>query len=302
MLGRWNSRYAFLTFAADHGLYTGCEAHGNGDSGLYPGAASPQHGKRHAIEITGCRSHHNFAGLGGSAGNSLWVHDNEFDDNTIGVGLDSYAAGHPGMPQGYSVFTGNRIHDNNQDFYRYYRDGTCYKPRDQRGYDQGVVCPVIGGPIGTGILIAGGNHNVIRGNWIYDNWRTGTMQFWVPATLRGENDPAKFFDTSHFNRYTDNHLGRSPDGAIARNGLDFWWDGEGTGNCWQHNTPAGGTVTSDPVLLPNCALPPVFTPPDPAKTAALLACTGWTRDNPDPPGCDWTTKPPKPSSTNRMIP
>jgi hypothetical protein len=40
LIGRWNDEYGFLTFADDHGLYTDCEAHGNGDSGIYPGAAS----------------------------------------------------------------------------------------------------------------------------------------------------------------------------------------------------------------------------------------------------------------------
>jgi hypothetical protein len=104
VLGRWNDDYAFLTFASDHGLYTDCEAHGNGDSGIYPGAASPQYGARHAIEITRCRSHHNMAGLAGTAGNSLWVHDNDFFDNSVGVALDSLFPNHPGMPQGHSRF------------------------------------------------------------------------------------------------------------------------------------------------------------------------------------------------------
>ncbi|MGH2685515.1 MAG: right-handed parallel beta-helix repeat-containing protein, partial [Actinomycetota bacterium] len=38
MIGRWNDEYGFLTFADDHGFYTDCEAYGNGDSGIYPGA------------------------------------------------------------------------------------------------------------------------------------------------------------------------------------------------------------------------------------------------------------------------
>ena len=37
MLGRWNDRYAFLTFAGDHGLYVDCEAYGNGGLGAVPG-------------------------------------------------------------------------------------------------------------------------------------------------------------------------------------------------------------------------------------------------------------------------
>src|SRR5256885_286732 len=40
VLGRWNTEYGFLSFAADHGLFKGCEAYGNGDSGIYPGGTS----------------------------------------------------------------------------------------------------------------------------------------------------------------------------------------------------------------------------------------------------------------------
>ncbi len=36
-------------------------------------------------------------------------------------------------------------------------------------------------PVGTGILTGGGNGNIFRKNYIYDNWRRGTMLFWVPG-------------------------------------------------------------------------------------------------------------------------
>lgn len=294
MLGRWNDRYAFLTFAGDHGIYVDCEAYGNGDSGLYPGSASPQNGARHAIEITRCRSHHNFAGLAGTAGNSLWAHDNDFYDNTVGIGLDSLFPNHPGMPQGHSRFTDNRIYSNNQDFYRFYRDGTCSKPSAERGYEQGVVCPSGVGPVGTGIVLAGGNANEFRDNWIWDNRRIGVMQFWVPAALRGQHAPALQFDTSHHNRYVGNHFGSSPAGATAANGTDVWWDEEGGGNCWQDNTSASGALTSDPGVLPDCSPPPGFTPPNQEKTESLVACLAWRKTNVDPVGCTWTRPPAQP--------
>jgi len=294
MLGRWNDEYAFLTFASDHGRYTDCEAYGNGDSGLYPGSAAPLGGARPAIEITRCRSHHNFIGLAGTAGNSLLVHDNDFYDNSVGIGLDSVFPGHPGMPQNSSIVTGNRIYANNQDFYRYYRDGTCTKPSAERGYEHGVVCPSAPGPVGTGIVLAGGNTNTFRGNHIWDNWRFGAMQFGVPAQLRGETDPAKQFDTSHFNRYLDNQLGVTPTGEVRANGIDFWWDEEGQGNCWQGNAAGSGVVTSDPASLVDCSAPVVFTPPDPVKFQSLLACLAWRKTNVDPVGCDWTHAPPPP--------
>jgi hypothetical protein len=291
MLGRWNDAYGFLTFASDHGLYVDCEGYGNGDSALYPGAASPQFGARHAIEITGCTSHHNFVGPAGTAGNSLFVHDNDFHHNSVGIGLDSLFPNHPGMPQGFSRFEDNRIFSNNQDYYRFYRDGTCARPSAQRGYENGVVCPAGPGPVGTGIVLAGGNANQFIGNRIWDNWRFGAMQFFIPAMLRGEPDPAKQFDTSHANRYLNNQLGVSATDATRPNGTDFWWDEEGAGNCWQNNTSSTGAVTSDPAALPACAAPPAFTPPNQAKLQSLFPCLAWRRDNVDPAGCDWTHQP-----------
>ena len=38
-------------------------------------------------------------------------------------------------------------------------------------------------PVGTGMWIAGGNHNIVRNNHFWDNWRRGTMLFAVPDQL-----------------------------------------------------------------------------------------------------------------------
>ena len=124
----------------------------------------------------------------------------------------------------------------------------------ERGYMQGVVCPVVPTPVGTGVLIAGGNYNSTDHNFIYDNWRYGTMQFWVPAPLRDEYDPAKLNDTSHHNHTTENRMGFRPDGSIAHNGMDHWWDDQGNGNCWEGNTYSRGHQTDNSTLdPPSCA-------------------------------------------------
>ncbi|MER7764395.1 right-handed parallel beta-helix repeat-containing protein, partial [Streptomyces sp. NPDC097619] len=131
VLTRWNDEYGFLTFASDHGLYKNCESYGNGDSGIYPGSASDiNDGRgydvpRHSIEIANCRSHHNMVGYSGTAGDSVWVHDSEFDHNMGGASMDSAFPGHPGLPQNHAKFERNLIHDNNQDYYRHVADGTC---------------------------------------------------------------------------------------------------------------------------------------------------------------------------------
>jgi hypothetical protein len=162
-------------------------------------------------------------------------------------------------------------------------------------FPDGVVCPTVPAPVGTGIWIAGGNHNLIAENHIYDNWRYGAMLFAVPAALREDTEPDHQFDTSHFNRYQENLMGVSPAGEVRPNGLDFWWDIQGTGNCWEGNVPAEGReITSDPIILPDCGTSPLVGLPVSPKQAPLVPCATWSRTNYDPPGCDWLRTPPEP--------
>jgi hypothetical protein len=296
VVARWNLEYGFLTFSSDHGLYVDCEAYGNGDGGLYPGSAADLHGVRPAIEITRCDSHHNALGYSGTAGNSTYVHHNRFHHNITGVSMDSVFPDHPGLPQDSATFTDNLIYSNNEDYYQYWRDGTCDQPLEDIPWEDGVVCPVVPVPIGVGILLAGGNSNLYAENWIYDNWRHGTMQFGVPAAVRNELDPTKQFDTSHHNRYLSNLMGHSPSGEVLPNGVDFWWDEQGTGNCWQGNVAAPGrTITSDPATLPTCDSPSFAGLPAGPKQALLAPCAFSDPRRPDEAvGCDFYTKPPPP--------
>ncbi|MFI6060133.1 right-handed parallel beta-helix repeat-containing protein [Streptomyces sp. NPDC051286] len=296
VLTRWNDEYGFLTFASDHGLYKNCESYGNGDSGIYPGSASDINDgygydvPRYSIEITGCRSHHNMVGYSGTAGDSVHVHDNEFDHNMGGASMDSAFPGHPGLPQNHARFERNLIHDNNADYYPYVADGTCAKPPVERGYEDGVVCPQISMPPGTGIITAGGNWNIYENNWIYGQRRAAFFLSAVPAFIRGENAPAKQADTSHHNRYAGNHLGTDKAGRSRPNRTDVWWDGQGDSNCWQSDTGP-----STPRSLPACgaARGAVSVRTDrlvgePVKLAQLLVCADYNvQARRLPAGCDW---------------
>jgi hypothetical protein len=323
VVGRYNDEYGFLTFAVDHGLYERCEAYGNGDSGVYPGSASdlnaastrPPPLSRFAVEIRNCSSHDNTLGYSGTAGNSVYAHDNDFSRNATGASMDSVFPNHPGLPQDHAWFEDNRIYANNENYYeRYVYSGVCDRRPADRGYETGTVCPVVLVPVGTGALVAGGNFNLFRSNDVYDNWRNGFMLFHVPASVRGETDPSKQFDTSHGNEYRGNRLGFAPDGNRP-NGLDVWWDDQGRGNCWQGNV-SSATKRGDPTSnadprydnrdgLPDCdAGGSHFFPdaPNPAKSAEIAPCAIYDRDDPDlrrPPGCDWYVTPSRPKRRPR---
>ena len=209
----------------------------------------------------------------------------------------------------------NLIYSNNFNIFSDDRDEYCKQPPEQR--DPTVVCPTFQVPVGTGMLIAGGNDNIVQNNYIYDNWRRGTMLHWVPASLRDEPDPAKGSDTSNNNAYVNNCMGIRPasvwsanyttcQGYRDANGVDFWWDEEeGTdcdpaspgcvdtetqkGNCWIGNAgPNGSTPTADPPFstLPICpGLDNGFKFPNIDKLLELLPCAEWNpRTNTDPPG------------------
>jgi hypothetical protein len=250
----YTTLYGTLTFASDHGVHSNCEAVGHGDSGVYPGGAPDtgvqrQTGTKRRLNqvIRDCDLHHNLAGYSGTNGNAVHVIDNNIYDNSLGIQTDVVTgAGHPGYPGDSAVFEENRIYSNN--FNTYAADSD--------------VKPAFPFPVGTGAWIAGGNHHTVRNNWFYDNWRRGTMLFSVPDALicgpAAEGNEQAGCDsnkisTSHYNSYYDNHMGVSPEGKVAINGVDFWWDQftGSRGNCWYRNT-GPKPITTDPAPLPSC--------------------------------------------------
>ena len=282
----YNEEYGTLTFTSDHGLTRDCESMGHGDAGVYPGAA-PDTGEqteegapRPNQAITRCDVYHNNIGYSGTMGNSTRVHSNNFWDNATAITTDSFfAGGHPGYPQDRAIFENNSIWDNNFNTFK-------------RGSD---VVPKVPVPVGTGILIAGGNGNIVRGNRIFDNWRRGVMIIAVPDVLSGETGA---FSTSHRNKIHNNILGVDESGTRFRNGVDFYWDDHPnqSDNCWHDN----GQVTSDPPppILPSSCDNTSAGATYGSKAPELAGCAGSiaTGDyNPD--ACPWFRDPPRPGDS-----
>jgi hypothetical protein len=187
------------------------------------------------------------------------------------------------------VFENNRIYSNNFN---------SYTPDSD-------VAPDVPVPVGTGLLIAGGNGNEVRGNRIWNNWRRGTMLLAVPDAVSDKYDTAE--STSHRNRYHDNVMGIAPSGKPMPNGVDFWWDQHPSNkdDCWYHNVGSNGSesgITSDPQapLLPsNCSN--VSTGATyAAKGPELGGCAGSIeQDKYDASICPWFTSPPPPDGSGK---
>jgi hypothetical protein len=276
----WNADYGHLSFTTDHHVVKNCDGYGSGDAVVYPGA-SPQTGefrkesfypkRRFNTTIKKCDLRGSAMGYSGSMGNSVLVTNNRFYGNANGLTTDTLSAGgHPGFPADGMKIENNWFFANNLDVYR---DENPFRARVPQ-------------PVGTGFFWAGNNDGRFQKNWVFDNWRQGTMLISIPDEVAGEPegdvDPQAHcatadtgISTSCDNRYSSNRMGQVPPGfrpfpalkkfgnpttltassTTARNGLDFWWDEAtpNTGNCWFQNTgPAGtrGSLTADPAIGP----------------------------------------------------
>jgi hypothetical protein len=324
--------YGLLTFVADHSLIENCDGWGAGDSALYPGASAdlgeavPPSQRRYGTELRNCDMHHSALGYSGTDGNAVWVHNNEFYDNTMGFSTDVFTApGHPGFPQDSDLVENNSFHDNNfNTFLPACASGQKPKPpipgensTDPKGNCSDVV-PTVPVPVGVGLWIAGGNANVIRNNHFYDNWRRGTMLFSVPDQFAcgDSNDQVAGCDpspgvsnTSYRNRFYDNKMGQAPNGSAHPNGTDFWWDQGGTtinpalntGNCWYGNTGSDGTAGSVTALPSPGPDPLVNLPSDCEDSPSVGAINGQVTEEvgciavpQGDPSCPWFTTPAKP--------
>lgn len=315
VVARYNSDYGVLTFTTGHGLYENIEVYGNGDSGVYPGsnakgcdvdrnayntcdagstAANPRADcGPSTTELRNIDAHDNTQAISGTAGNSTYLHDSHFYRNNIGGTVDSFATGHPGMPQECIRWEHNVINSNNENYFTQERQDYCRNtPFLLRKKE--ITCPQFEVPVGSGILVGGGNRNLIQNNQIYDNWRWGVALVAVPASLRGDNDPNHQQDTSNGNVFLNNEMGKGPNGSRKPNGKDFFWDEEGVRNCWHGNSSQTSNVAAG---VPDCpgSDTPVGAPPNPATDAQLIPCTAWDPyKNPRPIACNWFDTPPQP--------
>ncbi len=296
----WSAEYGNLTFTSDHGVYKNCDSYGAGDAAVYPGAA-PETGEdvedksfypdapRFNTVVKKCDLRSSALAYSGSQGNAVRITRNEIYANTAGIVSDSISAsGHPGYPPDSISVDHNNIYSNNLD-----------------SYNDPPFVNTVGLPIGVGMFWPGVNSSTVKKNYIFDNWRRGTMLAGVPdaATRGSPEDPSPSAcrnpaaQTSCDDEYRDNFMGQAPRGfkpSVAvgkfdnpsslgggkRNGVDFWWDEFPTneGNCWHDNEGPNGkrsSLTADPSINPvpgiNAPgfLPEVCNPDDPTYAAGI---------------------------------
>jgi hypothetical protein len=248
-IGRWNDEYGFLTFADDHGRYVDCEAYGNGDSGVYPGAASNINANRghdvprYAIEISNCYSHHNALGYSGTAGDSVWGTTTGSRQRCRRL-TDSAFPDHPACAEHCQVRA--QRHRPQQHRLTTATSATARAPsRGRARLRAGRGVPAVGSPP-VGILNPGGNYNIWRDNWIYGH--TTRARAHLGAGLHPQRHQlgaaVRHVAPQPGLRQQD---GRLPTGEKRANRIDVWWDGRApttAGRPWWKSEPAAVPLCS----------------------------------------------------------
>ena len=156
-------------------------------------------------------------------------------------------------PNGWNVFEKNNVFWNN---YNYFLAASAFKTVSGGLGKLGSI--TVNYPTGVGIVLYGGDANVVKQNNVFGNYKWGIASFSGPGEIyvANEGDDAKNVN----NQIVENSMGR--DGADPNGEFDFWNDASGGGNCWGGNTagssfaPGNGKVPLAKIY-PACPQAPV---------------------------------------------
>jgi parallel beta-helix repeat protein len=210
------------------------------------------------------RSYENVLGYSGTNSKYVKIVESAFYNNGAGIvpnTLDSEGF----EPNGWNVFERNDVFWNN---YNYFLAGSAFHTVSG-GLGQ-LAGATVNYPTGVGIVLYGGDENVVRDNNVFGNYKWGIASFSGPGEVFVANvgDDAKNIN----NQIVENTMGR--EGADPNGEYDFWNDATGGGNCWGGNSPAatfapGNGSTPLSTIYPACPQAAVLS--DQAKSLNISA-------------------------------
>lgn len=166
--------------------------------------------------------------LGYSGANSKYVRiiESAFFDNGTGI-VPSTLDSEGYEPNGWNVIERNDVFWNN---YNYFLAGSAFTTLSEGLGELGGQ--TVNYPTGVGIALYGGDHDVVRGNRVFGNYKWGIASFSGPGEtfVANEGNEAKNVN----NEIVENVLGR--EGADPNGEYDIWNDDTGGGNCWGANS------------------------------------------------------------------
>jgi hypothetical protein len=198
------------------------------------------------------RSYENVLGYSGTNSKYVKIVESAFYNNGAGIvpnTLDSEGY----EPNGWNIIERNDVFWNN---YNYFLAGSRFHTVSP-GLGE-LAGATVNYPTGVGIIVYGGDGNIVRRNKVFGNYKWGIASFSGPGEFFEANkgDDAKNIN----NQFTENTMGR--EGADPNGEYDFWNDDTGGGNCWSGNNqistfaPGNGSVPLS-TIYPACPQTPV---------------------------------------------
>jgi hypothetical protein len=273
------------------GLYTQVYANNSADSAFYIGACPDCN----SILDHAHAENSDLGYSGTNSGGHLIIQNSEFDNNQSGFVTNSQNNDDAPSPQDGAcpnggtgptgthscwLFTKNVVHDNNN-----------------------PNVPTTGsaeaGPVGSGVVIAGGRNDTISENQIYNNGAWGILLVPYPATeepppiAHCEGGIGTELEGKHV-CYYDDWGSEVVNNTLTNNGF-FGNQGnvdlaeisnlENPGNCWHGNVDTSGTVTSEPKLIQSpphseCGIPDAGEPLASPLGAQVACDTGFFAECP----------------------
>jgi hypothetical protein len=192
-------------------------------------------------------SYENTLGFSGTNSKYVRIIENAFFDNGTGI-VPNTLESLQGAPNGWNVIERNDVFWNNLNPY------LAGSPVSAAAGGLGELNgQLLNYPTGVGIVLAGGDDNVVRGNHVFGNLKWGIASFSAPGEtlIVDEADEAKNVN----NEVVENVMGR--EGADPNGEFDIWNDDTGGGNCWGANStkatfaPGNGKVPLSQIY-PTC--------------------------------------------------
>ncbi len=240
-----NGDYGIYAFDSVKGQFDHAYASGSPDAGFYIGQCYPCDAL-----IVDSESEWNGLGYSGTnAGGNLLIARSSWHDNRAGI-VPNSGTGEKLYPQRGATIIGNSVYDNNN-------SGTA-------------AIEIAQVAIGNGILIAGGNDNLVERNRVENHTVTGIGIIPLPETvLNPDSTTAKDFD-SKGNSVLANIVQKNLYDLVSVTSLT---DASDSGkNCFAGNTYTTSSPTDIEKVLP-CKKPAVGYEADIALFASLLGST-----------------------------
>jgi hypothetical protein len=248
----YNRGYGLFAFGCAGGKMVRSEGWGHGDSAFYVGGTPFQDDPKQTL-LKNLDGHENVLGYSGTNSKYVMIKDSDFYNNGIGL-VPNTLDSEPFEPAADSVIKDNNIFWNN---FNYYLPNSGVETVSNGLGEIGGA--TLNYPTGIGIALFGSSGWTIKENQIFGNFKWGSALFSDPFNCEGPpgpDCPAGDDAMSQDNEFINNANGKF---GTDLNGIDFWNDGSGSGNCFSNNlssTNDGATPDhSEAFLYPTCPAP-----------------------------------------------